>query len=165
MSTATLTRHAISLDDATRFIWAEADILDRLDYRAWLPLWTKDGRYTIPIEHDAVDYDNQLNVAHDDEEMRQARVKRLLSGFSMSAAPPARTVRTISRFVVTAAADDLIELRSAMVLVEYKYERTRVLAGDVEFRLKRDEGVIKLDRKVVRLANCDDYLHGIGYLL
>jgi hypothetical protein len=27
------------------------------------------------------------------------------------------------------------------------------------------EGAIKLDRKIVRLANCDDFLHGIGYLL
>jgi 3-phenylpropionate/cinnamic acid dioxygenase small subunit len=100
MSTATLTQ-AITLDEATRFIWAEADMLDRLDYKSWLPLWVEDGRYTIPVEHDADDFENQLNVAHDDAGMRAARVKRLLSGFSMSAAPPARTVRTVSRFVVT----------------------------------------------------------------
>jgi 3-phenylpropionate/cinnamic acid dioxygenase small subunit len=87
MSTATLTQ-AITLDEATRFIWAEADMLDRLDYKSWLPLWVEDGRYTIPVEHDADDFENQLNVAHDDAEMRAARVKRLLSGFSMSAAPP-----------------------------------------------------------------------------
>ncbi|WP_068095096.1 aromatic-ring-hydroxylating dioxygenase subunit beta [Novosphingobium rosa] len=169
MSTATMTKTAtkggITLDEATRFIWAEADLLDRLDYKPWLPLWTQDGRYTIPVEHDADDFENQLNVAHDDAAMREARVKRLLSGFSMSAAPPARTVRTISRFVVTGEQADAIELRAAMVLVEYKYERTRVLAADVTYRLVREDGVIKLDRKVVRLANCDDFLHGIGYLL
>jgi 3-phenylpropionate/cinnamic acid dioxygenase small subunit len=155
----------ITLDEATRFIWAEADMLDRLDYKPWLPLWTEHGRYTIPIEHDAQDFDNQLNVAHDDAVMRAARAKRLLSGFSMSAAPPARTVRTVSRFVVTDEGADSIELRAAMVLVEYKYERTRVLAADVTYRLVREDGVIKLDRKIVRLANCDDFLHGIGYLL
>lgn len=169
MSTATMTKTAtkggITLDEATRFIWAEADLLDRLDYKPWLPLWTQDGRYTIPVEHDADDFENQLNVAHDDAAMREARVKRLLSGFSMSAAPPARTVRTVSRFVVTGEQADAIELRAAMVLVEYKYERTRVLAADVTYRLVREDGVIKLDRKVVRLANCDDFLHGIGYLL
>jgi hypothetical protein len=43
-------------------------------------LWVEDGRYTIPVEHDADDFENQLNVAHDDA-MRAARVKRLLSGF------------------------------------------------------------------------------------
>jgi 3-phenylpropionate/cinnamic acid dioxygenase small subunit len=124
------------------------------------------GRYTIPVEHDADDFENQLNVAHDDAQMRKARVKRLLSGFSMSAAPPARTVRTVSRFVVTGEDESHIELRAAMVLVEYKYERTRVLAADVTYRLLREgDGGIKLNRKVVRLANCDDALHGIGYLL
>lgn len=155
----------ITLDEATRFIWAEADKLDRLDYKPWLALWTAHGRYTIPVEHDADDFENQLNVAHDDAEMRKARVKRLLSGFSMSAAPPARTVRTVSRFVVTGKGESHIELRAAMVLVEYKYERTRVLAADVTYRLLREEGGIKLDTKIVRLANCDDALHGIGYLL
>jgi 3-phenylpropionate/cinnamic acid dioxygenase small subunit len=103
------------------------------------------GRYTIPVEHDADDFENQLNVAHDDAQMRKARVKRLLSGFSMSAAPPARTVRTVSRFVVTGEDESHIELRAAMVLVEYKYERTRVLAADVTYRLLREgDGGIKL---------------------
>ena len=164
MSTATLTQ-AITLDEATRFIWAEADMLDRLDYKSWLPLWVEDGRYTIPVEHDADDFENQLNVAHDDAGMRAARVKRLLSGFSMSAAPPARTVRTVSRFVVTDESEDNMTLRAAMVLVEYKYERTRVLAADVTYRLVSEGAGLKLDRKIVRLANCDDFLHGIGYLL
>jgi hypothetical protein len=41
----------------------------------------------------------------------------------------------------------------------------RVLAADVDYRLVREEGEVKLDRKVVRLVNCDDFLHGLGYLL
>jgi 3-phenylpropionate/cinnamic acid dioxygenase small subunit len=74
-------------------------------------------------------------------------------------------VRTVSRFVVTGEDESHIELRAAMVLVEYKYERTRVLAADVTYRLVREGADLKLDRKIVRLANCDDFLHGIGYLL
>jgi 3-phenylpropionate/cinnamic acid dioxygenase small subunit len=156
---------SIAFEEATRFIWAEADMLDRLDYKPWLALWTAEGTYTIPVDHDGQDFDNQLNVVHDNATMRAARVKRLTSGFSMSSAPPARTVRTVSRFVVTDEAADMIELRAAMVLVEYKYERTRVLAADLTYRLVREEGAIRLARKIVRLANCDDALHGIGYLL
>jgi hypothetical protein len=37
------------------FIWAEADMLDRLDYKSWLPLWVEDD--TIPVEHDADDFE------------------------------------------------------------------------------------------------------------
>jgi 3-phenylpropionate/cinnamic acid dioxygenase small subunit len=169
MSIETLTRpetqNAITLEEATRFLWAEADMLDRHDYKPWLALWTANGRYTIPTEWDAQDFDNALNVVHDDATMRDLRVKRLVSGFAMSSAPSARTVRTVSRFVVTGEAEGAITLRAAMMLAEYKYERTRILAADVDYHLLRENGAIKLDRKVVRLINCDDALHGIGYLL
>jgi 3-phenylpropionate/cinnamic acid dioxygenase small subunit len=169
MSTQTLIRTeaatAISFEEAIRFIWAEADLLDRLDYKPWLALWTATGRYTIPTEREVQDYDAVLNIVHDDATMRTLRVKRLMSGFSMSSAPPARTVRTVSRFVVTQEGEGEITLRAAMILAEYKYERSRVLAADVDYHLVREDGAIKLDRKVVRLVNSDDFLHGIGYLL
>lgn len=156
---------APTFEEAIAFIWAEADLLDRLDYKKWLPLWTEDGRYIIPTERGLEDFDDSLNILNDDAEMRAARVKRLLSGFSMSSAPPARTVRTVSRFVPLATDDRSILLRAAQIIAEYKYERMRILAADVEYRIVRDVDGLKIDRKVVTLVNCDDFLHGIGYLL
>ena len=157
---------AIPFDEAVRFIWAEADLLDRLAYRPWLKLWAVDGLYVIPTERAPADPAAVLNIVYDDATMRDARAKRLLSGFSMSSAPPARTARTLSRFVVVDEAPGAITLRGAMIVAEYKYERMRTLAGDVEYRLVRDgEGGLKIARKTVTLLNCDDYQHGIGYLL
>ena len=155
---------APTLAEATAFIWAEADMLDRLDYKQWLPLWTDNGRYIIPTERGVDDYDDRLNIVNDDAEMRAARVKRLLSGFSMSSAPPARTVRTVSRFVPLAD-DGGLTLRAAQILAEYKYERMRILAADVVYRIVRGDEGLKVDRKIVTLVNCDDFQHGIGYLL
>lgn len=156
---------AITLEDATALIWREADMLDRLDYKAWLPLWTAAGLYIIPTDPGAEDYREVLNIAYDNAEMREMRTRRLMSGFSMSSAPPARTVRTVSRFVVTASEANALEVRAGMVLVEYKYDHTRVMAADVEYRVVREGDALKLDRKVVKLVNADDYLHGLGYLL
>ena len=155
---------APTLAEAIAFIWAEADMLDRLDYKGWLPLWTENGRYIIPTERGVDDYDDRLNIVNDDTEMRAARVKRLLSGFSMSSAPPARTVRTVSRFVPLTD-DRGLTLRAAQILAEYKYERMRILAADVVYRIVREDEGLKIDRKVVTLVNCDDFQHGIGYLL
>jgi hypothetical protein len=87
---------SIAFEEATRFIWAEADMLDRLDYKPWLALWTAEGTYTIPVDHDGQDFDNQLNVVHDNATMRAARVKRLTSGFSMSSAPPAHRAHRLA---------------------------------------------------------------------
>ena len=156
---------APTMEEAIAFIWAEADMLDRLDYKKWLGLWTEEGRYIIPTERGVDDYDDRLNIVNDDSEMRGARVKRLLSGFSISSAPPARTVRTVSRFVPLADGGGGLTLRAAQILAEYKYERMRILAADIVYHIIRVEDGLKIDRKVVTLVNCDDFQHGIGYLL
>ena len=154
-----------ALADLAAFAWQEADMLDRLDYKAWLKLWRDDGLYVVPVERNAADYADAVNVLYDDGAMREMRVKRLLSGFSMSSAPPARTVRTVSRFVETARSGDCVDIRAAQILVEYKYERHRLLAADVDYRIAMTPDGLKLARKVVTLVNSDDALHGIGYLL
>jgi 3-phenylpropionate/cinnamic acid dioxygenase small subunit len=155
-------RMTITLDEAIQFIWREAEMLDAHDYDPWLRLWTDSGRYIVPVGRTTDDYASVLNVAYDDAEMRDARVKRLKSGFSMSAAPPARTVRTVSRFVMQAGHG--FTVRAAQHIVEYKYDRTRMMAADVTFRVVRDGGELRLDQKVIQLINSDDALHGIGYL-
>lgn len=158
----TITMSPITLLEAMQFIWAEAEMLDAHDYDPWLRVWAAGGLYIIPVDRGTDDYASVLNVAYDDAEMRQARVKRLKSGFSMSAAPPARTVRTLSRFVEQPG--ETFTIRAAQHIVEYKYDRTRMMAADVTYGLVREGGALKLDRKVVQLINSDDALHGIGYL-
>jgi 3-phenylpropionate/cinnamic acid dioxygenase small subunit len=163
----TLTATGIELSEAVEFIWLEADLLDRQAYPEWLALWTATGHYVIPIERDGEDYASQLNIVFDDHAMRAARVQRLTSGLSMSASPSARTVRTASRFRRLDDANGTTVIRCAQHLVEYKYDRTRLLAADVTYHLTRAQGTgaLALERKVVRLVNSDDALFGIGYLL
>lgn len=165
-STTAGSHSSISLADAAAFIWAEADLLDRHDYAAWLTLWTETGRYVIPIDQDEdTDPADALNIAYDDAEMRHARVKRLRSGFAMSSAPAARTARTVSRFVIVKDDAESVEVRAVQHIAEHKFERTRILAADVLYRLVQTEAGLRLDRKEVRLINSDDPLWGIGYLL
>jgi len=156
---------AIALQEAVEFIWREADLLDAQDYTAWLALWTEGGHYILPIDRDSEDYAAHLNVIYDDRVMREARVSRLRSGLSMSASPSARTVRTVSRFRAQPNAGGVCVIRCAQHLVEYKYERTRILAAVVSYHLVRRAQDLALDQKVVRLINSDDALFGIGYLL
>ena len=165
-SDATETSGGVSLQQAAEFIWAEAEMLDRHDYTSWLALWTDAGRYVIPIDQDErVDPAGALNIAYDDGEMRAARVKRLRSGFAMSSAPAARTARTVSRFVRVGDDAAGTTVRCVQHIVEYKFERTRILASETLYRLALVEGKLALDHKEVRLINSDDPLWGIGYLL
>jgi len=155
----------IALQDAAEFIWQEADLLDARDYAAWLRLWTGDGLYIVPIEREAVDHAAVLNLVYDDAAMREARVKRLVSGLSISAMSAARTVRTLSRFVRVEAEPDVLEVRCAQHIAEYKRDGSRVVAADVTYRLVRRDGTLALDRKIVRLIDSDEPQHGIGYLM
>lgn len=148
------------------FIWQEAELLDRQDYKRWLDLWTPGGLYIIPTEHERrQDYRDAVNVVYDDAAMRLARVKRMTSGFSVASAPSARTARLLSRFVIEEETAEAISVRTAMLLTEYKYEHTRLLAADVDYRIALGDGGWRLDQKIVRLINADDYLPTIGYLL
>lgn len=155
----------ISLGEASEFIWTEADLLDHADYPAWLALWTEAGHYVIPIEPGQTDFADTLNVAYDDAAMRRMRTQRLSGGFTISNAPAARTVRTVSRFRVTHSAPGVLELRAAQVLVEQRMQLQRVYAAEVEYRLIADGDALKLDQKVVRLVDSSDALHALGYLL
>ncbi len=163
MSNITSLEQAALLQRVTQFIWAEADLLDRKDYDAWLTLWTRDGHYVLPIG-DAEDYENILNLAYDDATMRSMRIERFKAGFSISSAPPAQTVRTISRFVITAEGDCEVQVCCAQHLVEDKFGRQRLFAANVTYVLAREgEGFLIRD-KIVRLLNSDGILTSTSYL-
>lgn len=156
----------IGLQEAAEFIWREAALLDDQDYASWLALWAPGSHYVIPIEQDeALDPVDHLNIAYDDAEMRTARVRRLRSGFAMSSSPSARTARTVSRFVVTHDDAAGLTVRAVQHIAEYKFGQTRILAGELVYRLVRADTGLALARKEIRLINSDDPLWGIGYLL
>lgn len=156
---------AITIEEAVHFVWLEADLLDNAGYDEWLALWTPTSRYVVPIEPGTTDFENALNYAYDDAELRQKRAERLTSGQSVSASPVARTVRLLSRFRLLTTTPGACHLRCAQMLTEFRRGRERSYAADLEFHLARAEGGLKIERKVVRLINATEALGGIGYIL
>lgn len=151
--------------EAAQLVWYEADLLDRKEYREWLRLWTPQSKYIVPIERDAVDFENTLNYAYDDADLRAKRVERLLSGYAPSESPGTRTVRTASRFRVLSERKDWMELSSAMMLVAYRRQLQRVMAADVTHTLVRTAAGWRIDGKIVRLIDSDEALTTIGFIL
>ncbi|SAL43361.1 ring hydroxylating subunit beta [Caballeronia udeis] len=150
---------------AVQFIWREAEILDRKDYRAWLELWSPKGFYVVPIDPLATDFAATLNYAYDDHAMRALRVQRLSSGYSPSVTDAARTVRTVSRFTMSSESADIVDVRSAQVIVAYKRGASTLFAADVEHRIDLSDGEPRIVQKVVRLIDSTDALNAIGFLL
>ncbi|MEV7872244.1 aromatic-ring-hydroxylating dioxygenase subunit beta [Streptomyces sp. NPDC088124] len=150
---------------AIELVWHEARLLDRKQYTQWDALWAPGGLYVIPIDPDTDDFASSLNMVYDDDRMRRMRIERLTGGFSISASAAARTVRTVSSFVVESRDDESVELSGAQVLVGHRRERTFVLAADVTYRILLDGPEPLLARKVVRLINSEDAVNASGFLL
>ncbi|AOJ06133.1 aromatic-ring-hydroxylating dioxygenase subunit beta [Burkholderia mayonis] len=150
---------------AVEFIWREAELLDRRDYRGWLDLWNPAGRYVVPIDPAATDFEATLNYVYDDHEMREKRTQRMLSGHSASASDAARTVRTVSRFTLERESADTIEVKSAQVVVAYKRGVATLFAADVTHKLDMRDGDVRLAGKVIRLIDSTEALSAIGFLL
>lgn len=163
MSTITMNNDLALLQKVSAFIWAEADLLDRKDYDGWLALWLKDGFYTLPIG-DGDDFDNMLNLCHDNGKMRRDRIARFQQGFSISSAPPAETVRNLSRFVITAVDGDEVKVRCSEHLIEDKFGRQRIWAANVSYTLVATEDGFNIRTKVVRLLNSEGMLNSFSYL-
>ncbi|KVD87301.1 aromatic-ring-hydroxylating dioxygenase [Burkholderia sp. ABCPW 14] len=150
---------------AVEFIWREAELLDRRDYRGWLDLWHPAGRYVVPIDPAATDFEATLNYVYDDHEMREKRTQRMLSGHSASASDAARTVRTVSRFTLERESADTIEVKSAQVVVAYKRGVATLFAADVTHKLDMRDSDVRLAGKVIRLIDSTEALSAIGFLL
>lgn len=150
---------------AQRFIWREAELLDRRQYREWLELWDPAGFYVVPIDPAATDFAATLNYAYDDHAMREKRVQRMTSGYSVSASDAARTVRTVSRFTMASDEADAITMQSAQVVIAYKRGAITIFAADVTHRLNIDGGEPRLVEKIVRLIDSTEALNAIGFLL
>ena len=155
----------ISLAEAMEFAWYEADLLDHAIYDEWLSLWTDDALYIVPIEPGVTDFENSLNYAYDNHEMRKKRVDRLVSGQSVSASPVARTVRSPSRFRMLQSDASSCELRCAQMITEFRRGRERTYTADVTFQLVRGPTSLKIRQKLVWLINSTEALTGIGYIL
>ncbi|SIQ39669.1 aromatic-ring-hydroxylating dioxygenase subunit beta [Marinobacterium stanieri] len=153
------------LNDVTAFIWQEADLLDHKGYQEWLQLWSDDGLYIVPAEFAADDnYEDTLNLALDDADMRRMRVARLEDGESVSANATGNTVRMISRVRVLEAGEDLVIARCAMTLNEMRHGKLVTYPADVEYQLQPSADGFRLARKVVRLMHADSFLRTVSFI-
>jgi 3-phenylpropionate/cinnamic acid dioxygenase small subunit len=150
---------------AIELIWREAELLDRKEYEAWNGLYTEDGFYIIPVDPDTEDFAGTLNMVYDDARMRRMRVARMTEGYAIAAVDAARTVRTVSRFVVESVSDTDVVVRSAQVLVAYKRGHHDIWAGDLLHRIRLSGEGDRIVQKVIRLVDCDDVVPAAGFLL
>ncbi|MDB4512107.1 hypothetical protein N9060_01455 [Arenicella sp.] len=146
------------------FLNAEADLLDNRLYQDWLSLWSESGLYIVPVDTQAKDFKNTLNIAYDDHHMRLLRVERLTGGESVSVISAQPTSRSISALRIISDENDLVTVRCSYCLYENKAGDLRHYPGSAEFVLKRNGDSFLIKKKLVKLLRASQFLATISYI-
>lgn len=138
------------------FLFREAHLLDDRQFKAWLALWTEDGRYWVPRFHDQKNPFDQISLFWEDRMLREVRVGRLTNARNWSQHPVTRSTRLIGNICILGSdAAGRVIVRSALQMTEWRHE-LRQLSGTVLHKLEAtDDGGWKIDFKRVNLVNCD----------
>lgn len=140
----------------------EARLLDRMQFEAWLELYSDDCAYWVPSTAAAGDPRTEIAMMFDDRRRMEDRIYRLRSGFAWSQAPASRTSRIVSNVEVfgTPRADRRM-VRCNFLVSEFRDGEIRAWAGWSGYRFDGR----KISAKQVNLLDCDQNIRNPSIIL
>ena len=153
--------HDQSLKNVSRFLFHEADLLDRREYNMWLDLFDNDGIYWLPSSIDQTDMKRQVSIILEDKPILKIRIDRLNNPQAQAVVPQRGMVHFISNIWVeeTMEDDNIISVHSSIMLSEGTENGERLMTGRMTHHLRcsGDEFYIKLKRvDLVRMGGVYD---------
>lgn len=137
-------------DAIARFVYEEAELLDRGEYDAWLDLFTEDGRYWVPSHPGQTDALGEISLFFEDRALMQARIGRLRHPRALGL--PVRTSHLVGN-IRGEERDGLLIVRSRFQMIEFIGDEQRLYGGSVEHHLCVDAAGWKMRLKRVDLVN------------
>ena len=165
MSLDTLTRTALSIEEATSFLYAEARALDDRDCETWLTFYHKDAEFWMPAwdDDDRLTEDPQSEVSliwYGDRGGLEDRVLRIRTERSSATSlPEPRTSHNIANVEITSQTAGRIELRFNWVTLSYRYKTVDTYFGTSFYTLDTSGDKPLILKKKVVLKN--DYIHHV----
>ena len=152
----TLPRAAFNLDEVRSFIELESDLLDAMEYDAWLALYADDAAYWVPARHGQQSWLDHVSLYYDDRQTMKTRVARLNHPMIHAQEPESRCVRLVSNFRIEEQEGDTCRVHSKFVMMEDRMGAPRRLfGGRYSHTLRREEGGLKIVLKRVDITNCE----------
>ena len=138
-------------DGLEAFVLREARLLDERRFAEWLSLFAHDGVYWVPTQSGQRTPQEALSLFYEPRPLLEMRVARLERPDMHVQAPPSRTVHHVSAIEVCEG----LEVRSALVMAEYRAGDTRWFAGRVLHRLRREGDDLRIVLKRVDLVDSE----------
>jgi benzoate/toluate 1,2-dioxygenase beta subunit len=138
-------------DELEAFVLREARLLDERRFADWLALFAEDGMYWVPAQPAQASPQEALSLFREPKALLAMRVARLERADAPAQTPPSRTVHHVSAVEVSAE----LEVRSALIVAEWRAGEARWFAGRVLHRLRREDGALRIVLKRVDLIDAE----------
>lgn len=146
----------MSVDEVSRLLFDEAQLLDSGQFDAWLELLAPDLRYWAPVRLDvsradeAADEASRLPLFDETRESLELRVKRLATGFAWIESPPSRTRRFVTNVMVDDDKSGRLRVRSNLLVFRSRSPGDETLfSGRREDRWSRQGRWLLHERKII----------------
>jgi len=146
--------------ECTRFLYREAELLDRRQFHEWLELLSPEIDYRVPVrttreKKDGEGFSKRAFFMEEDYGSLKLRITRLDSDFAWSENPPTRTRRLVTNVRVGGAADagETQPVLSNLAVYCFRGESATpiVLTGERQDLLRRVDRGWKLKSRLVLL--------------
>jgi benzoate/toluate 1,2-dioxygenase beta subunit len=165
MTLDTLTRPALSLEDVTRFLYAEARALDDRDFETWLEFYHTDAEFWMPAwdDDDRLTEDPQSEISliwYGSRAGLEDRVFRIRTERSSATSlPEPRTSHNISNVEILSQDAARVQLRFNWVTLSFRYKTVDTYFGTSFYTLDVTGPKPLILKKKVVLKN--DYIHHV----
>jgi 3-phenylpropionate/cinnamic acid dioxygenase small subunit len=151
--------------DIERFLAREARLMDEGRYDEWLSLWTDDGLYWVPCNHDDTDPMRDVSLIYDDRQRLGERVDRLKSGSVLAQQPKPRMRRVVANIEIAARDGAETVVHSNFILGIARPAGQQFWMGRSIHRLRGSSEALRIAHKKVLLINSDSEMPLLQFLI
>ena len=155
------------LREIEAFIFREARLADESRYDEWEALWAQDAFYWVPRRPD-IDPAKEVSHIYDNRQRIATRIRQLKSGFRYSQTPASPMRRVLSNIEIVQISADEYEVGANFMLMELAIQSTRNMnfwGGRVLYRLRREDGQLRLVVKKILLVDADEPIANLAFLI
>lgn len=138
-------------EELEAFVLHEARLLDERRFADWLALFAADGIYWVPTRPGQRSPQEALSLFYETRALLAMRVARLERPDVHVQTPPSRTLHHVSAMEIAGELD----IRSCLIVAEWRAGDTRWFAGRVTHQLRREPAGLRIVLKRVDLIDSE----------
>lgn len=151
--------------EVSQFLYREARLQDNHEYDDWEALWTDDGIYWIPANGEAGDPEQEMSIIYDNRSRIALRVRQFHTGKRYSQSPRSPLRRVISNVEILENDGSQLVVTANAIVFEAHARGDTIWGSRNEYKLRREEGGLRMAGKKVVLTNNERALYSMAFLI